>query len=203
MQQHITCHEPSWMHSQLPSHRWHLLFSQSREWLVLVSPGFHVTLQLPSSCTKLCKYKNGIIRCDCRKQEEQVKKQITTQLPQLRRLSVQWPVHLKYMWQLLLCQFPTSLHTFQSFIHRQRRSESDRLARTPISAPPTRRLVTSRWAATAGTQLRRTATLPLLRIGVEPGESNLSPHTSSPIPFVNTPSWRPTFRVQFDSLPAP
>ena len=40
-----------------------------------------------------------------------------------------------------------------------------------VSAPPSRRLVTSRWAATPGTQLRRTATLPLLRAEVEPGEA--------------------------------
>ena len=34
-----------------------------------------------------------------------------------------------------------------------------------------RKLVTGRWAATAGTQLRRTATLPLVPFEVEPGEA--------------------------------
>ena len=74
------------------------------------------------------KYKNGIIWCDNQKQEEQVKKQLPHSSRCWGRLSVQWPVQLKHMWQLLICQFPTPLHTFHSIIHGQRLSESDRLA---------------------------------------------------------------------------
>ena len=55
--------------------------------------------------------------------------------------------------------------------HSWTAAERKRPLGTPISAPPSRRLVTSRWAATAGTQLRRTAALPLLRTEVEPGEA--------------------------------
>ena len=65
------------------------------------------------------------------------------------------------------------LHVFESFsaLTSSYEVSRKRAIGLPLSFPISRKLVTGRWAATAGTQLRRTATLPLDPFEVEPGEA--------------------------------
>ena len=66
--------------------------------------------------------------------------------------------------------FPLVTPHFQSF-HKWVAESRKKAVGLPLAFPISRRLVTGVWAATAGTQWRRTATLPLVSFEVEPGEA--------------------------------
>ena len=133
-------------------------------------PGFPCHIAASEFLRQPGKYKSGIIRCDNQKQEEQVKKQLPTQLPLLGPLVRPVASTVEIHVAATPLPIPDVTPHFPQY-HSWTAAERKRPLGTPISAPPSRRLVTSRWAAPAGTQLRRTAALPLLRTEVEPGEA--------------------------------
>ena len=133
-------------------------------------PGFPCHIAASEFLHQPGKYKKGIIRCDNQKQEEQVKKQLPTQLPLLGPLVRPVASTVEIHVAATLLPIPDFTPHFPQY-HSRTAAERKRPLGAPISAQPSRSLVTSQWAATAGTQVRRTAPLPLLRTEVEPGEA--------------------------------